>query len=143
MTGMDAARLMAQGETEEALDIFEGLAAKADDKAMVQLGVFHYEGTGGEQNYAKAMDWWLKVFANQNADAFVNLGVMHRDGHAAPTNKKIAYCVFLTIHMCGLGSQSTQLRSNRCLRMVTEKLSRDDIKDCLSNYTPPDTLPRT
>ena len=134
-TGMDAFRLMQQGNTEEAIQIFESLSEKGDTKAMVQLGLYYYEGTGVKQDYPKAMDWWLKAFTNQNADAFVNLGVMHRDGHAVPKNKKIAYCVFLTTHMCGLGSQSTQHRSNSCLRRIMEELSKDDIKDCLSNYT--------
>ena len=134
-TGMDAFRLMQQGKAAQAIQIFESLSAKGDSKAMVQLGIYYYEGTGIEQDYPKAMDWWLQAFTNQNADAFVNLGVMHRDGHAVPQNKKIAYCVFVTTHMCGLGSQSTQMRSNRCLRRSMQELSSDDIKDCLSNYT--------
>ena len=132
---MDAFGLMQQGKAKEAIQIFESLAAKGDSKAMVQLGLYYYEGTGVEQDYPKAMDWWLQAFTNQNADAFTNLGVMHRDGHGVPKNKKIAYCVFLTTHMCSLGSQSTQLRSNSCLRRLIEELSKDDIKDCLSNYT--------
>ncbi len=135
-TGREAARLMEQGETKKAINILEGLAAKGDTKAMVQLGLYYYEGTKIKQDYPKAMDWWLKAFAAENADAFVNLGVMHRDGHAVPKNKKIAYCVFLATHMCGLGSESTQLRSNSCLRRIMKELSKDDIKDCLSNYTP-------
>jgi TPR repeat protein len=134
-TGMDALKLMQQGKTKEALSIFEDLATKGDDKSMVQLGIYYYEGTGVKQNYSKAMDWWLKAFAKQNADAFVNLGVMHRDGQGVPKNKKIAYCVFLTTHMTGLGSQSTQSRSNSCLRRLIAELSIEDVKDCLSNYT--------
>jgi hypothetical protein len=134
-TGMDAVRLMQEGKTKEALIVLEDLAAKGDDKSMVQLGIYYYEGTGVRQNYNKAMDWWLKAFAKQNADAFVNLGVMHRDGQGVPKNKKIAYCVFLTTHMTGLGSQSTQSRSNSCLRRLIDELSIEDIKDCLSNYT--------
>ena len=135
-TGGEAVRLMEQDETRKAINILEGLAAKGDTKAMVQLGIYYYEGAIIKQDYPKAMDWWLKAFDAENADAFVNLGVMHRDGHAVPKNKKIAYCVFLTTHMCGLGSESTQLRSNSCLRRMIEELSKDDIKDCLSNYTP-------
>ncbi|HOE26577.1 MAG TPA: tetratricopeptide repeat protein [bacterium] len=134
-TGMDAFRLMQEGKAKEAIQIFENLSAKGDTKAMVQLGLYYYEGTGVKQNYPKAMDWWLKAFTNQNADAFVNLGVMHRDGQGVPKNKKIAYCVFLTTHMCGLGSESTQYRSNSSLRRIMEELSKEDIKDCLSNYT--------
>jgi hypothetical protein len=134
-TGMDAVRLMDQGKAKEAIQIFERLAAGGDTRAMVQLGIYYYEGTEVDQDYTKAMDWWLQGFAKQNADAFVNLGVMYRDGHGVPMNKKIAYCVFLTTHMCGLGSESTQVRSNSCLRRVLEELSKDEIKDCLSNYT--------
>lgn len=135
-TGIDAVRLMEQGKIKEALGIFESLAAKGDDKAMLQLGLYYYEGTLVKRDYSKAMDWWLKAFTKNNADAFVNLGVMHRDGNSVPKNKKIAYCVFLTTHMRGLGSESTQYRSNSCLRRIIKELSKDDIKDCLSNYTP-------
>lgn len=134
-TGEAACRLMEQGQVEEALKIFEQLAEKGDDQAMVQLGIYYYQGEGVERDYVKAMDWFLGAFTNQNADAFVNLGVMHRDGNSVPKNKKIAYCVFLTTHMCGLGSQSTQRRSNGCLRRIIEELSNEEIKDCLSNYT--------
>ncbi len=134
-TGMDAVRLMEQGASEEAIQILENLAEKGDSKSMVQLGLYHYEGTGVEQSYPEAMDWWLQAFTNQNADAFTNLGVMHRDGLGVPKNHKIAYCIFLTTHMCGLGGHSTQLRANRGLRRAVQELSNDDIKDCLSNYT--------
>ena len=134
-TGMDAVRLMEEGKTEEAVRVFESLAEDGDDRVMVQLGIIYYEGTEVEQDYEKAMDWWLKAFEKENPDAFVNLGVMHRDGNGVPKNKKIAYCIFLTTHMCGLGSQSTQYRSNGCLRNIMGELSLDEIKDCLSNYT--------
>lgn len=134
-TGVDAAKLMEQGKTAEAFQVLEGLAAEGDDKAMLQLGIYYHQGTVVKQDYAKAMDWFLRAVSQQNADAFVNLGVMHRDGQAVPPNKKIAFCVFLTTHMHGLGSSSTQQRSNSCLRRLLEELSKDDIKDCLSNYT--------
>ncbi len=134
-TGMHAVRLMDQGKSKEAIQILENLAAKGESKSMVQLGLYYYEGTGVEQSYPQAMDWWLQAFTNQNADAFTNLGVMHRDGLGVPKNHKIAYCVFLTTHMCGLGSQSTQLRANRGLRRAIHELSNEEIKDCLSNYT--------
>ncbi len=134
-TGEAACRLMETGQVEEGLKIFEQLAATGDDQAMVQLGIYYYQGEGVERDYAKAMDWFIGAVTNHNADAFVNLGVMHRDGNSVPKNKKIAYCVFLTTHMCGLGSQSTQGRSNSCLRRIIEELSNEEVKDCLSNYT--------
>ena len=133
---MDAARMMDQGETTEAIQLLEQLAAQGDDRAMVQVGLHYDQGAFVKQDYAKSMDWYLRAFALQNADAFVCLGRMHYHGHGVPQNKKIAYGVFLTTHMCGMGSQSTQYVSNRYLRRLLKGLSRDDIKDCLSNYTP-------
>ena len=134
-TGMDAVKLMEEGKVDKAIQIFEGLASKGDTRAMIQLGIYYHQGTEVKQDYTKAMDWYLKALEKNNADAFVNIGVMHRDGQAVPKNKKIAYCVFLTTHMCGMGTQNTQIRSNSCLRRIMSELSKDDIKDCLSNYT--------
>ncbi len=132
--GLEAMKLMAQGKTDEAIAIFEKLAEKGDDKAMVQLGNFYFEGQGVKQDYSKAMDWWLKALKS-NPDAYVNLGVLHRDGKGVPKNKKIAYCVFVSAHMLGLGSDATTARANRNLRKLLPEISDEEVKDCLSNYT--------
>ena len=131
----DAVDMMDQGHTVEAIELCEKLAANGDDRAMVQLGLYYHQGDKVQQDYDKAMDWFLRAFARQNAAAFVYLGAMHYEGHGVPQNKKIAYGVFLTTHMGGLGSQATQLRSNRYLRRILNELSREDVKDCLSHYT--------
>ena len=44
-TSMDAVRLMQSGKATEAIQAFEKLAAKGDTKAMIQLGIYYYEGT--------------------------------------------------------------------------------------------------
>ena len=136
-TGRDAVKLMAEGKVKKALAILEKLADKGETQAMVQLGIYYYQGTKVKQDYAKAMDWFLKAEKLENADAFVNLGVMHRDGNGVPKNKKIAYTIFLTTHMCGLGSESTQMRSNQCLRKLMQELNNEEIRDILSHYTLP------
>lgn len=130
-----ALKLMDEGKTAQGIALFEKLAAAGDDQAMVQLGVYHHEGTLIPQDHAKAMDWWLKALEKGNADALSNLAVLHRDGKAAPVNKKVAYCVFLTIHMCGLGDEGTQYRAGSCLGRLAQELTKEDLKDCLSNYT--------
>lgn len=135
-SSMDAAKMMDQGQTTEAVQLLGQLAEQDDDSAMVQLGVCHLKGVGVPQNYDKAMDLLLHAYAHENADAFVIMGIMHRDGLGVPPNRKIAYSVFLTTHMRGLGTQATQYHSNSCLRQLIAELPKDDIKDCLSNYTP-------
>lgn len=132
-----ALQLMHEGKTKEGIHIFEKLADDGDDRSMVQLGVYYFEGAVILQDHAKAMEWWLKALAKNNADAFVNLGVMHRDGNGVPANKKIAYCIFLTTYMNGLGNESTQQRAGDCLSLLMRNISKKDIKDCLSNYTLP------
>ena len=136
ISGQQAMQLLEQGKADEAVAAFEKLTGEGDTRAMVQLGMMYYRGSGVKQDYVKAMDWWMTGFSNQNADAFSNIGVLHRDGQGgAPKNKKMAYCIFLTIHMCGMGSESTQMRANSCLRRLIDELSNDEIKDVLSNYT--------
>ena len=130
--GLEALR---KADYKTAMIEFSGLADKGDTKAMTQVGLFYYEGKGVKQDYSRAMDWFLKAFSNQNADAFLNIGVMYRDGQGVKANKKIAYCIFLTTHMCSLGSESTQIRANSCLRRIMDELPKEEIKDCLSNYT--------
>jgi len=132
-----AQQLMDEGKTKEGIHLFERLATEGDDRSMVQLGAYYFEGKVIPQDYVKAMDWWLKALTKNNADAFVNLGVMHRYGKGAPANKKIAYCIFLTTYMNGLGNESTQQRAGENLRRMIRRISKKDIKDCLSNYTLP------
>lgn len=132
-----ALQLMDEGKINEGIHIFEKLADDGDDRSMVQLGVYYFEGAVILQDHSKAMEWWLKALAKDNADAFVNLGVMHRDGKGVPANKKIAYCIFLTTYMNGLGNESTQQRAGDCLSRLMRKISKKDINDCLSNYTLP------
>ena len=128
-------RAMREGDFKKAHTEFLPLANAGDDKAMVTLGTFYYEGKGVSQDYSKALEWFLKALEKDNADAFSNIGVMFRDGLAVPKNKKIAYCIFLITHVCGLGSEDTQLRVNSCLREMIPEMTKEELVECF-NYTP-------
>ena len=98
------------------------LASAGDDNAMITLALFYHQGRGVPQDYAKAMDWYLKAFPLSNGDAYNNLGVMYRDGLGTAANRKIAYALFLLVHMRGLGTDSTQIRAGRNLdREIAEQ----------------------
>jgi TPR repeat protein len=153
----DALRADARGDHTEALRIFKLHADQGDATAMQTVGIKYYSGEGATQDYCAAMDWFLKAVEKNNADALNALGVMHRDGKCAPVNRKIAYDIFLTIHMEGLGGQSTQMRANQNLRREVTELPQSDIREAvcytpayISSYlksrgklesAPPDTLP--
>jgi Sel1 repeat-containing protein len=98
------------------------LASAGDDTAMITMALFYHQGRGVPQDYSKAMDWYLKAFPLSNGDAYNNLGVMYRDGLGVPADRKIAYALFLIVHMRGLGGDSTQIRAGRNLdREVAEQ----------------------
>src|SRR3954468_19053035 len=90
-----------RGDYETARKQFQALADKGDDKAMMELGLMYHTGEGAKQDYDKAMDWYLKAYSKQNGNALNNLGVMYRDGLGVAKNSKIAYLLFLAVHMEG------------------------------------------
>ncbi len=115
---------------------YEAKAAKGDTTAMIELGLIYHRGDGVPVDYAKAMDWYLKAYDKFDGDAFNNLGVMYRDGLAVGKNAKIAYLLFLAVHMEGLGNEGTQIRAGRNLTRLAESLSEEEIHEALS-YTWP------
>ncbi len=112
-----------RGDYETAYREFNALAEAGDDIAMVTIGLWFHEGTGFEQDYVKAMDWYLKAFKRGNGDAYNNIGVLYRDGLAVKANLPIAYVLFLLTHLRGLGSDATQIRANSNLRRIIEATS--------------------
>lgn len=130
-TIQDALAADRRGDRAEALRIFTLHAEQGDAVAMQTVGLKHYNGEGAPQDYCVAMDWFLKAMEKGNADAFNALGVMHRDGKCAPVNRKIAYGVFLTIHMSGLGGESTQMRANQNLRREVAENPKADIQEAV------------
>lgn len=119
-----------RGAHAEALRIYTAHAERGNPVAMQTLGLKYYKGEGVPQDYCTAMDWFVKA-VDRNADALNALGVMHRDGKCAPVNRKIAYDVFLTVHMRGLGGEATQMRANQNLRREVAELPKADVQEAL------------
>ena len=113
---------------------YEEMAAGGDVKAMITLGLFYHQGNGVPVSYEKAMDWYLKAYDKNDGDAFNNIAVMYRDGLSVEKNEKIAYLLFLMVHMNGMGTDATQMRTNRSLRRLIARLEEMQIKEALS-YT--------
>lgn len=124
------------GAAENDLARYEKLAAQGDARAMVELGPRHHRGDGVKQDYAAAYDWYLKAGEKSNGDALNNIGVLHRDGLGVPKNQKVAYLLFLYVHMEGLGTDETQTRAGRNLDRLQAELPERDLHEALS-YTIP------
>jgi FOG: TPR repeat, SEL1 subfamily len=60
-------------------------AATEDDDTAAQLWLadMYFTGKGGDQNYAKAREWYLKAAEKHARDAYYNLGVMYVLGKGA------------------------------------------------------------
>jgi hypothetical protein len=85
-------------------------------------------------DYAGACRHFLPLAEKGDSKAQITIGLMYRDGLGVTRNRKMAYCLFLITHVCGLGSESTQLRANSCLRRIVPEMTKDDLRECL-NYT--------
>ena len=125
-----------RGDYETARKEYQALADQGDTKAMITLGMMYHTGEGTKQEYTKAMDWYLKAYAKKNGDALNNIGVMYRDGLGVFTNSKVAYLLFLGVHMEGLGSDDTQIRAGRNLSRLAETMPKKEVEEALS-YTWP------
>jgi hypothetical protein len=117
-----AIRDVNDGLFDKAYPVFEKRAAQGDKRAAITMGLAYNLGRGVAQDYGKAYDWYLSVFPH-DGDAFNNIGVMWRDGRGVPADRVIPYLLFLTVHMEGLGDESTQIRANRNLRGEIARLS--------------------
>lgn len=123
-----------RGDTAEALQIWTQLADGGDKRAMVQMGLGYQVGEKLPRDYPKAMDWYLRALDGDHlndGDALNNIGVMYRDASGVRQNRKIAYLLFLTVHMQGLGGEETVMRANRNLRREMDELSLDETRVAL------------
>lgn len=115
---------------------YEALAKKGDSAAMIELGLIHHRGDGVPVDYTKALDWYLQAYEKFDGDAFNNIGVLFRDGLGVPQDRKIAYLLFLAVHMEGLGTEDTQMRAGRNLSRLVEATT-DEERSLALSYTWP------
>ena len=126
----EALALMNAGSYHEAYQEFQILASSGDTVAMVTIGNMFYSDQLGP-SYEEAYKWWQKAFDSRNADGLVNIGVLYRDGKGVTKNLRIAYDIFIIVHMRGLGTQSTQVRNGGNLQKTIALLDKEKTFDAL------------
>ena len=86
VAGYDVAASLPDGSPEQdeirnnAKDNILELANEGDASAQYRLGLMYDNGTGVEESYEKAAEWYLKAAEQGLARAQYNLGCMYRDG---------------------------------------------------------------
>ena len=68
----------------EAVAVFRAGANRGNAGSMRDLGVSYNIGSGVQQDYAKAREWWEKAAEKGDATAMYNLGVLYENGHGVP-----------------------------------------------------------
>jgi hypothetical protein len=126
----DALDAKKRGDFATAYPLWVALAENGDDKAMIEVGLMHHRGQGVPRDYGLAMDWYLKAF-RKNGDALNNIGVMYRDGLGVQRNRKIAFLLFLTVHMVGMGNEATVSRANGNLRREIAELPLQERQEAI------------
>lgn len=67
-----------------------GFDDPATPEEMYELGKKYADGDGVEQDYALAMDWYLKAAEAGSAEAMNNVGTMYYNGWGVSVDKKVA-----------------------------------------------------
>ena len=111
------------GRSEPALTALTGLAERGLPDAMLVVGFLHYEGRVIPRSYDRALDWFLRAHGAGQPDALHNVAVMFRDGQGVPVDKKIAYDLFLLIHLRSMGAPDQLARARGSLRALIEDLT--------------------
>lgn len=128
--------VLAAPPTKTDISNFEKQAKAGDAKAMTTLGLIYQQGEGVKQDYDRAYGWYLKAIEKGDGNAYNNLGVMFRDGLGVEPNLKVAYLVFLAVHMERMGNDDTQDRAGRNFSLVAHNMPDKDLHEALS-YTWP------
>ena len=78
--------LVAQQNSEEALNWFLKAAEQGHAKAQYNAGAMYYRGQGVPKNYGEAINWFLKAAEQGYAEAQHNAGTMYYIGQGVPKN---------------------------------------------------------
>lgn len=127
----DAIEHFKNGDYQLALQEFKILSEQGDHVAMVAIGNMHYKGNGVEIDYRKALHWWMKAYELGNADAFVNIGVLYRDGKGVSRNPMIAYDIFLLTQVKQIGGPAIQSRNSSNLIKTVADMDESQIREAL------------
>lgn len=80
-----------QGDYQNALKHWRGLAAEGNAKAQSGLGYLYYKGLGVPQDSVKAATWFYRAAVQGQAEAQTFLGIMHSRGEGVPVNRVLSH----------------------------------------------------
>ncbi len=64
-------------------------AKKGDPAAQCKMGDYFFNGEGGEEDYAQALEWYKKAAAQDYAEAIFHLAVCYEEGYGVEVDEEI------------------------------------------------------
>lgn len=104
----------------------ERAAQRGERKAMHNLALYYFEGTGGPKNTSTAAEWFQRAAEMGLVDSQYNLGRLHEEGIGVPQNAAEAYRWYLIAGRAGdsesrASSQRVKAELSTEARVVAEK----------------------
>jgi localization factor PodJL len=104
----------------------ERAAQRGERKAMHNLALYYFEGTGGPKNTSTAAQWFQRAAEMGLVDSQYNLGRLHEEGIGVPQNAAEAYRWYLIAGRAGdaesrASSQRVKAELSAEARVVAEK----------------------
>lgn len=91
----DNAEIMHPDVSDFLIDLYLSEIAEGNAEAMCSLGALYYTGRGGEQDYAKAVEYYTMAAEKGNRQAQENLGYCYYYGRSVDIDYKKAYHYFV------------------------------------------------
>lgn len=92
-----AAKLHKNGDTSQAVRIWERWAGQGDIDSAYNLAVIHHHGDGVALDYAKALHWYRQAATQGDKFAQVQIGLMYQNGQGVDADQAEAHRWF-TMH---------------------------------------------
>lgn len=104
----------------------ERAAQRGERKAMHNLALYHFEGTGGPKNTTTAAEWFQRAAEMGLVDSQYNLGRLYEEGIGVPQNAAEAYRWYLIAGRAGdaesrASAQRVKAELSAEARVVAEK----------------------
>jgi TPR repeat protein len=95
---LDAAmKAWATGDYSSAAKLLKPRADEGDPEAQFNLGLYYFQGLGGDRNYAEAAKLFRGAAEQGHVMAANNLGAMNMDGRGIPRNLPEAWFWFAVV----------------------------------------------
>lgn len=105
------------------LDAVIERAVAGDAEAQFQVGYMYHHGEGVDQEYSRAIDWYLRAAEQGHGEAQMSLAVLYATGQGVPQDDVSSYMWF------SVASPKVSDRSASGLRLLERRMTSQQIEE--------------